>query len=140
MTANGSEARAEVVELAFPASTELVTLARYAAATVAARAGFDVETIEDLRLAVDELCAAVGPFGQDSCIRVELVRRGGVVRVSCWSDPIGADGPVGPVESDWQPGELAVQLLGALTDRHGFERRRDRPSGWLEIERDPVSR
>jgi anti-sigma regulatory factor (Ser/Thr protein kinase) len=136
---NGSERPREVVELSIPSNTEFVTLARYAAATVAARADFDLETIEDLRLAVDELCAAVGAFGQDSSIRIELVRHGGVVRVTCWSESNGG-GPSPSVDGDWQPGELAVQLLGALADRHGFEHRHDRPCGWLEIERDPAAR
>ena len=46
----------EAVELIIPVQSDLVVLARLTAATVASRAGFNVEEVEDLRLAVDELC------------------------------------------------------------------------------------
>ena len=49
----------DIVELTIPVKADLVVLARLTAATVASRADFDVEEIEDLRLAVDELCISV---------------------------------------------------------------------------------
>ena len=49
----------DTVELTLPVQADLVVLARFAAATIASRADFDVEEIEDLRLAVDELCVSV---------------------------------------------------------------------------------
>ena len=50
---------ADVVGLSIPSGADLLVLARLTAATVASRAGFDVEEVEDLRLAVDELCVAL---------------------------------------------------------------------------------
>jgi serine/threonine-protein kinase RsbW len=44
------------VELALPARPELLFLARMTAAAVASRADFGYDRIEDLRLALDELC------------------------------------------------------------------------------------
>ena len=49
----------EVVRLAVPGSLEYVRVVRLTAAAVAARLGFDVDEIEDLRVAVDELASVV---------------------------------------------------------------------------------
>jgi hypothetical protein len=46
----------DAVTLRFPASTERVRLARTLVATLADEAGFDYDDVEDLRIAVDELC------------------------------------------------------------------------------------
>jgi hypothetical protein len=54
---------AEVVRLSVPGSLEYVRVVRLTAAAVAARAGFDVEEIEDLRVAVDELASVVVEAG-----------------------------------------------------------------------------
>jgi serine/threonine-protein kinase RsbW len=50
-----TEPNTEVVELVFPASTRFVRLSRLAAATLASELGYDVEEVDDLRIAVDEL-------------------------------------------------------------------------------------
>jgi serine/threonine-protein kinase RsbW len=50
---------AEVVRLSVPGSLEYVRVVRLTAAAVAARVGFDIEEIEDLRVAVDELASVV---------------------------------------------------------------------------------
>ena len=44
------------VELRFPARGDLIVLARLVTSAISARAGFDIEELEDLRLAVGELC------------------------------------------------------------------------------------
>jgi hypothetical protein len=123
------------VELSFPAAEELVTLARFTAATVATRAGFDIDEVEDLRLAVDELCASVGTFGDGSSIRLNLSRHGDLVRIRCVNEPADGDGNGTPVGEDWRPSEISEQLLEALVDRYAFERHLDRPCGWLEKKR-----
>ncbi|MGO9457192.1 MAG: ATP-binding protein [Acidimicrobiales bacterium] len=129
------------VEIAFPATEALVTLARFTAATVAAHAGFDIDEVEDLRLAVDELCAAVGAFGDGSSIRVTFGRRGDTVMVRCVSEPSPGGSPdAGTVGDDWRPSDLSEQLIGALVDRYGFERHLDRPCGWLEKKRGQATR
>ena len=43
----------EIIDVSFPGSVELVVLARFTAATIGARAGFDLDEIDDLRLASD---------------------------------------------------------------------------------------
>jgi anti-sigma regulatory factor (Ser/Thr protein kinase) len=45
----------DVVELSIPVRSNLLVLARLTAATLASRAEFGIEDIEDLRLVVEEL-------------------------------------------------------------------------------------
>ena len=71
----------EVVEISFPGSVDFVVIARFTAATIAARAGFDLDDIDDLRLAVDELSISFGPLDTESCLRYEFVRDGDSVTV-----------------------------------------------------------
>ena len=52
------------VTLSFPADAEYLRLARLAAADAASRAGFDVDDIDDVRIAVSELCGALGACGR----------------------------------------------------------------------------
>ena len=54
-----AEPHDDVVRLELPAATQHLRLARLAAASLATDLGFGLGAIEDLRVAVDELCAAV---------------------------------------------------------------------------------
>jgi len=45
------------ITVSFPATPEYLRLARLATADVGSRAGFDYEEIDDLRIAVSELCS-----------------------------------------------------------------------------------
>jgi serine/threonine-protein kinase RsbW len=49
----------EIIRLTVPAALEFVRIVRLTASGVASRLGFDVEEIEDLRVAVDELASLV---------------------------------------------------------------------------------
>jgi anti-sigma regulatory factor (Ser/Thr protein kinase) len=61
------------VELALPARPELLFLARMTAAAVASRADFGYDRIEDLRLALDELCLTLlGGTLDDRRIRLQF--------------------------------------------------------------------
>jgi len=129
----------ESIELSFTAQPELVVLARFAAATVAARAGFDLEEIEDLRLAVDELFVSFGPMSEDGCVRMELDRSDDTVRfVGTFDGFAGApaskekDGPDGSWE---RAAELSELLLDSLVDEHGRETRNGKPVAWLRKRR-----
>ncbi|MCU1346520.1 MAG: putative anti-sigma factor [Acidimicrobiia bacterium] len=56
---SGVEPGSDVIALTFPADTRWVRLARLLTSGVAAQAGFDVEEVEDLKIAVDEICATL---------------------------------------------------------------------------------
>jgi hypothetical protein len=64
----------DAVTLRFPAETERVRLARTLVATLGDDVGFDFDEVEDLRIAVDELCfVLLDPAGHRGSI--ELVGR-----------------------------------------------------------------
>ncbi|MGH2686700.1 MAG: hypothetical protein ACRDJP_14645 [Actinomycetota bacterium] len=63
--------RSAEVRLAVPAAPQFVRLIRLAAADIATRAGFSLDEIDDLRMAVDELCFALtGLEGRDGELAV----------------------------------------------------------------------
>ena len=85
----------DVVELSLPVGADLLVLARLTAATIASRAGFDVEEVEDFRLAVDELCVSLIQEGSDGRLRLQFTRDVDAVEVSCSYDgsPFGPASP-----------------------------------------------
>lgn len=108
---------ADEVELVLPARSDLLSLARLTVATVASRADFDFEAVEDLRLAIDELCS---PFvgSDDSTGRLRLAYRWDAdeIEVSCRvsgavAAAAGTDGG--------EERELSDRILDALVDEHG---------------------
>jgi hypothetical protein len=131
-------AERERVELCFPARVELVILARFTAATIGARAGFGVDDIEDLRLAVDELCVSLGPLTEDRSIRVMFERCQDVVDVSATfarSDE-AADADEASSDALWsQSRELSERLLDSLVDEYRSELRHSHRVSWLKKHR-----
>ena len=57
------EGREDVVRLALPLDSRFIRVARLVASGMGATAGFDVDGVEDLRIAVDELCSALFEVG-----------------------------------------------------------------------------
>ncbi|HZT64385.1 MAG TPA: ATP-binding protein [Acidimicrobiales bacterium] len=114
------------VRLVVPASPEFVRLARVTASGLASRLGFSYDEIEDLRLAVDELCyAVIGPAGRPGALTVRFfIREGGLeVEGTGHFDPGGP--PVGL-------SDLSHQILTALVDSHDVRADLDgQPSVWL---------
>ena len=118
---------AEVVELEIPPGGELLSLARLTAATLAARSDFSVEEVEDLRLAVDELCLPLVRASNESRLRLRFTRDDEWVAIMCtWgaaSDAdTGATREVGgdvTVETAHPDDALSTYILDALVDEHG---------------------
>jgi hypothetical protein len=136
MTAEQRQTSArEVIEISFPGSVDFVVLARFTAATIGARAGFDLDEIDDLRLAVDELSVSFGPLDGDTGLRYEFVRQGETVSVRCTREPIeGAEGSFQAEREviNWQQArELSEQLLDELVTEHGREVAAGRSVAWL---------
>ena len=71
------------VQLTFPARGDLIVLARLVPSAISARAGFDIEELEDLRLAVGELCLLTlqGSDAQHGDLRLELSVLGDAIEV-----------------------------------------------------------
>jgi hypothetical protein len=128
----------EVIDVSFPGSVELVVLARFTAATIGARAGFDLDEIDDLRLAVDELSISFGPLDSSTSLRFEFFRDVDTVTVRCTREPMRMAGVEGGEQDviDWQQArELSEQLLDELVSAHGREISNGRSVAWLQKQR-----
>jgi hypothetical protein len=122
----------DVVELTLPVKADLVVLARLTVATVAARASFDIEEIEDLRLAVDELCVSLVQDHSDGRLSLRVVRDEDQIEVEGSFAPV----PDGSADSFVHDTEgLSERILDALVDDHGFEVRAGHPRAWLRKRR-----
>ncbi|HEX5614338.1 MAG TPA: hypothetical protein VFZ83_04225 [Acidimicrobiia bacterium] len=102
----------DAVTLVIPASTEHVQLARLVASGIAGRLAFDLDEIEDLRIAVDELCVLLLEHGASESLSLAyevvdeatlLVR--GTARV---------DAGTAPPEISL----LTAQILSTVADAH----------------------
>jgi hypothetical protein len=102
------------VRLSVPAQSRYVRLARLAAAGVATEAGFDVDGVEDLRVAVNELFALLVDDVEDASAVVELTFGvdGDVVSVD---GERALDGPAPAVD------DLALEILRVVVDDHRFD-------------------
>ena len=134
----------EVIEISIPGSVDLVVLARFTAATVGVRAGFDLDEIDDLRLAVDELSVSFGPLDDETGLRYTFTREGSTITVRCTREPTeggSGGGTAGGTRSerdiiDWQQArELSAQLLDELVTDHGREIANGRSVAWLTKQR-----
>lgn len=132
----------DVVTLQIPADGELLMLARLVTAAVAARADFSVDQIEDLRLAVDELCLSVmgeGAGRGELCL--QLTKEPDAVHISCTY--VGFPGHLeqataadpGSVASEFAPGvavpELSSRILDALVDEHAYHKDGNERNAWF---------
>jgi len=97
---------AEIVRLSVPGSLEYVRVVRLTAAAVAARFGFDVEEIEDIRVAVDELVSVVIDAGNGGEIALTFSNLGDTFVVE------------GSAAVDAQPvlDDLTRQILSVVVD------------------------
>jgi len=106
----GSE---DEVRLAIPAKPEFLGLARVTAAGLASRLGFTFDEVEDLRLAIDEMCFGMtGSQGREGILEVRFVLGGDVLEV------VG-EGRF-PVPAPVHLSELSGVILDALVDEHSM--------------------
>jgi hypothetical protein len=107
-------AQTDEVRLIVPAKPEYLRLARVTAAGLAGRLGFNYDEVEDLRLAIDELCFGLtGPTGREGTVELRYI--------------LGEDGLVvegqGHFVDDITPvglTELSEVILSALVDEHSL--------------------
>ena len=104
----GSE---DEVRLAVPAKPEFLGLARVTAAGLASRLGFTYDQVEDLRLAIDEMCFGLtGSKGRDGTLEVRFL----LSPESLTVEGRGQFSVPGPVRLS----ELSEVILDALVDEH----------------------
>ncbi len=121
------------IELSLPVSADLVVLARLTAATVASRAGFDIEEVEDLRLAVDELCVSLVDQGGTGRLVLAFTRDAGRIEVSAEHQMDGAGPPEALADPDADG--LSARILDALVDEHGRDHHGGHRRAWLRKQR-----
>jgi serine/threonine-protein kinase RsbW len=108
-----SESSAEVIELTFPASSKFVRLSRLAAASVAAELDFDVESVDDLRIAVDEAVTLLLSGAHEGTVALRFLPSSAGLVVDGRCD----DATVEQLELS----DLVEAILSATTDEHRFE-------------------
>jgi len=99
------------VRLAVPAMPEFLRLARVTASGLASRLGFSFDEVEDLRLAIDELCYSLIGRGRDGTVLLRYVVLPEALEVEGRGQ--FSNGSAAPVLS-----ELSVRILDALVDEH----------------------
>ena len=104
------------VRLTLPARPELLRVARLTAAGLAGRLGFTIDEVEDVKIAVDELCfALVGRQGHAGFLTLTYRSEGDGFVVE--GVTAAADGFRSPEPA---VGELSAQILGAVVDEHSL--------------------
>jgi serine/threonine-protein kinase RsbW len=123
----------DIIELTIPVQADLVTLARLTAATVASRAGFDVEEIEDLRLAVDELCILAVGRSRQGRLQLRFTVDSEQIEISCLLVPDPDQSPSEFAEAS--PDDLSARILEALVDECGEATEDGHHRTWLRKRR-----
>ena len=111
-------------------------LARLVTSAISARAGFDIEELEDLRLAVGELCLLTlqGSDAQHGDLCLELTVLGDAIEVVCTLEAGRGRRPAPEPEGD-EVARLSEQILDALVDEHGRESQDGSVRAWLRKRR-----
>jgi serine/threonine-protein kinase RsbW len=111
------EERADEVRLTMPADAGLLRVARLTAAGLANRVGFNIDEVEDVKIALDELCfSMVGDEGQAGTLDLRFVLEPGSLVIE------GAGPADGNATRDHDTKELSALILDAVVDEHEVSR------------------
>jgi len=124
------------IELKFPARGDLIVLARLVTSAISARAGFDIEELEDLRLAVGELCLLTlqGSDARSGDLCLVLTVLDDAIGVASTLERATAGDGRTEVEGE-DSAQLSEQILGALVDEHGRESKDGQVRAWMRKQR-----
>jgi serine/threonine-protein kinase RsbW len=126
----------QTAELRFSADPDLVMLARMVAAAAASRAGFSIEQVEDLRLAVNELCLGlIGTHVAESSLWVRFAWGEDVVEVMASHHRTTGEPSRSTARSTSTEQELSTRILDTLVDEYGVEQGPGAPQAWLRVRR-----
>jgi serine/threonine-protein kinase RsbW len=100
-----------------PASPDLLRVARLTAAGLANRVGFNVDEVEDVKIALDELCfSLLGDGAGTGTLDLRFELEPGALVIE------GAGPADGTHDRDEETQEFAALLLAALVDEHEISR------------------
>lgn len=118
-------ANEDEVRLVVPATPEFLRLARVTAAGLASRLRFSFDEVEDLRLAVDEVCFGLtGSSGQPGTVEIRFV-------VGDAGLEIEGRGRFDSGDRRPQLSEISGLILDALVDEHSLGADGDGP--WFRV-------
>lgn len=106
----------EPVQLSIAADPRQVRLARLVAGGYGSLIGMDIDALDDLRIAIDELCVWLIEHGDGSPLTLELRHDGDAIEVSgtCRT-------PLDAPSADADRGALALQILAVAVQHHRVE-------------------
>jgi hypothetical protein len=115
-----------VVTITVPADVRYFRSVRLAIGGLATLVGFDIEAIDDLRIGVDEVCAALVEAGDGADLRLEICAEPG--------SRLRLEGAVrkGTVAVDQDRFAFSRQILSVVSDDYGYEEDDDQVRCWLE--------
>jgi serine/threonine-protein kinase RsbW len=123
----------ERIELVLPADKRMVRVARLVASGVATTAGFDVEEVEDLRIAVDELCTALVEGGDGGALLLGFDLGDGEVSI------IGTTSATGVAAFEPERLALSRQILAVVVDNYDLHTDHGQISVRLHKRRDDLT-
>lgn len=127
----------DVIDLTVPVKSDLLILARLTAATLASRADFGIDEIEDLRLVTEELCLSMIGRASGGVVRLRFIRDDSVITIECSHQPDSSNG-VAPEDPD-EPDEFSQRIIEALVDEFGSEQVDGHTQGWIRKRRGRVA-
>lgn len=122
----------DTVSIRIPASPEYIQIVRLIASGLATRLGFTLDDIEDLKIAVDEMCAYLtGTQGRDGELQI---------RFSVGDDRIEIDGSghfTPGVKVRTQLTEFSQRILDTVVDQASLEQTDGHPTFTLTKSKSP---
>ncbi len=110
------EAPGDEIHLEVPTTPDLLRLVRVVASGLASRLGFAIDAVEDVRLAIDELCwTLASQAGPGSTLAVRFVILEGAFSIEGRLKP----GPVGEVP-DGALSAMSERILGTLVEDYAL--------------------
>ena len=105
------------IELTLPFKAEYVSVARLVSSSIASRIGFDIDTIEDIKVAIAEVCNKFVQVGSQAVENYKIVFEvsSDKFRVLFYCD----DSSLGCIFGDGNE-ELGVSIMSALMDDVDF--------------------
>ncbi len=112
------------MQLVLPAEPQLLRIVRLVASGLASLAGGDLDAVEEVRVAADELVAALMEAGAGNDVTINLQLRGGLLAIDAATDlPAGKDLQIDP---------LSDRILDTVATRHEWRTEDGRAHGIVE--------